>query len=738
MISGTSSDKASWVSNASHAFYICVEFFTRSKEIYDDEDDYRKNLTYFGIVVYSTPKKQASTRVRSPVAKSSKRRLVAIMFTDIVGYTTLNQSDERRALQILEIHNRLLRSIFRNYHGKEVKTIGDAFLLEFDSALDATNCAVEIQKSLHDYNESAPENWKIKLRIGIHLGDVVHKGKDILGDAVNIAARIQPLSDPEGICISEQVYDQVHNKTAYPLELLEKADLKNVTFKTGIYSVRLPWQEGRLAITQIYERKLDRLRLAVLPLSSMSSDPRDEYFSDGMTEELISTISNISGLSVISRTSAMQYKNAPKKMIEIGTELNAGSVLEGSVRKWGSRVRIAVQLIDVGDDRHVWSQSYDRELQDVFAIQSDIARKVAQSLEIQLLSTENERIEKAKTENTEAHILYLKGRYFWNERSVKSLKKALEYFRFATEKDPGFALAYSGIADCYTVLADFGAVSPDEALSNSTSASLKALEIDRGLAEAHASYANSLENQWKFDAAEREFISAITLNPNYATAHQWYGLHLERVRRFDEAFYEIEKARNLDPLSLQIRNNVALLHVSRGEYSEAVAGLRSILESDPDFGPAHLWLIIALAFGGFFKESIEEIHQEFAGKGGLGARPMRVGMCAVAYAKAGMRKDANEVIEQLRKRSEKEFVDPVIFASIYSALEMKEEAFWWLERGYEMHSSLMIYLQVYPWFESLKSDGRYKVIINRIGLGVGVPKSHTSSESKPNNNLPVK
>ncbi len=647
---------------------------------------------------------------------------MAIMFTDIVGYTALSQSNERQALQILETHNRLLRSVFQKYHGKEVKMIGDAFLLEFGSALDATNCAVEIQKSLRDYNESAADNWKIKLRIGIHLGDVVHKGKDILGDAVNIAARIQPLSDPGGICVSQQVFDQVHNKIAYPLELLEKADLKNVTFKTGIYAVRLPWEEEeRLPIPQIENRKLDRLRLAVLPLSSMSPDPNDEYFTDGMTEELISTISNISGLSVISRTSAMQYKNASKRMSEIGTELNVGSVLEGSVRKSGSRVRIAVQLIDVDGDRHVWSQNYDRELQDVFAIQSDIARKVAQSLEIQLLSTENERIEKAKTQSTEAHMLYLKGRHFWNERSVKSIKKALQYFRFATEKDPSFSLAYSGIADCYTVLADFGAVSPDEAFSNATSASLKALEIDHGLAEAHASYANSLESQWKFDAAEREFISAIALNPNYATAHQWYGLHLERARMFDEAHREIEKAGELDPLSLQIRNNVALLHMSRGEYYEAIASLKSILESDPEFGPAHLWLIVALAYGGLFKEAIEEIQREFVGKAGIGARPMRVGMCGVAYAKAGMRKEADDVIEQLKKRSEKEFVDPVIFASVYSALEMKEEAFQWLGKGYEMHSSLMTYLQTYPWFESLKSDRRYEELIKRIGFRTGDP-----------------
>jgi adenylate cyclase len=284
----------------------------------------------------------AYARVCQKVVKSrvqtSGRKLAAIMFTDIVGFTALSQSDEAQALEVLERHNRLLRPFFPKFNGREIKTIGDSFLVEFDSALDGTNCAIEIQKFLHDYNISTREDWKIKLRIGIHLGDVVRRGEDIVGDAVNIASRIEPLAEPEGVCVSEQVFDQVHNKISYAVEQLDTTELKNVRFQTNVYSILLPWK-GRVSLSA--ERKtaeLDRLRVAVLPFSSMSPDPNDEYFADGMTEELISTMSKISGLSVIARTSVMGYKGEKKKKIhEIASELDAGTILEGSVRKAGDQ-----------------------------------------------------------------------------------------------------------------------------------------------------------------------------------------------------------------------------------------------------------------------------------------------------------------------------------------------------------------------------------------------------------------
>jgi len=264
-----------------------------------------------------------------------QRRLAAIMFTDIVGYAALTQSNESQALQVLERHNKLLRPIFPKFHGKEVKSIGDSFLVEFDSALEALKCAAEIQSFLHDYNLASKEDWKIKLRIGIHLGDVIHRENDVFGDAVNIASRVEPIADPEGICITQQVYDQVHNKFELPTLPLGQKSLKNLDKPVGVFRVAMPW-EDRLEF-----RTLNPRRIAVMPFVNMSRDSRDEYFADGMTEELISTISNISGLSVISRTSVMKFKGGKKTASEIGQELGAGTLLEGSVRKSENPVRIS-------------------------------------------------------------------------------------------------------------------------------------------------------------------------------------------------------------------------------------------------------------------------------------------------------------------------------------------------------------------------------------------------------------
>jgi len=298
------------------------------------------------------------------------------MYTDIEGYTALTQRDESLALKLLDAHRDLIRPVFTKYSGREVKTMGDAFLLEFDSALQATECAAEVQKVLREYNETAPR--KVPLRIGIHAGDVIHREGDVYGDAVNIASRIVRLAAGGEICISAQVYDQVHNKVPYRLLKLSPHALKNVSFPTDVYKLELPGQVSKMNAFS----KQDRTRVAILPLVNITNDPSDEYFADGMTEEMISTLSNVSGLTVISRTSAMQYKGAKKNLTDIGRELGAGTLLEGSVRKAGNRVRITVQLLDAREDRHLWAQSYDRELQDIFAVQSDVATKVADALKV--------------------------------------------------------------------------------------------------------------------------------------------------------------------------------------------------------------------------------------------------------------------------------------------------------------------------------------------------------------------
>ncbi len=428
------------------------------------------------------------------------------MFTDMVGYTALTQTDEPQALSLLETQRNLMQPVLSKHGGRKVKTMGDGSLIEFGSALQATESAVEIQKVLHEYNEA--RLVKLSVRIGIHVGDVVHTDGDIFGDAVNIASRIEPLAGPGGICISEQVYDQVRNKIPYKLTKLQPKELKNVAFQIDTYKVELPWEGGGMNPGAEH----DTHRLAVLPLTNMSSDSEDEYFADGMTEELIAAVSKIRELNVISRTSVMEYKGKGRRIAEVGDELNVGTVLEGSVRRAGNRLRITVQLIDVADDRHLWSEKYDRELDDVFKVQDDIAGKIAEALRVTFKALP-ETIHK-QTENIEAYTLYLKGRFFWNKRRKDGILEAIKLFQAATRIDPAYARAYSGLADAYNIALIYGFMDDTEARPKGRDATMRALELDDTLPEAHASPGLMLFDDLRYQEAQQELRKAMELNPS--------------------------------------------------------------------------------------------------------------------------------------------------------------------------------------------------------------------------------
>ena len=653
--------------------------------------------------------------VKSRVEKTG-RKLAAIMFTDMVGFTALNQSNEAQALEVLERHNKLLRPFFTKYNGREVKTIGDSFLVEFESALDATNCAIEIQKFLHDYNISTKEDWKIKLRIGIHLGDVVHKGKDIIGDAVNIASRIQPLADPEGICISEQVFDQMHNKISYPLLPVERADLKNVSFPTIVYAVEMSWNEkNRYQTSQLVQKQLDRLRVAVLPFSSMSPDPNDEYFADGIMEELTHRISLIRELSVISRTSVMRYKNEDtKRLIDIGRELKAGTVLEGSLRKAGNRVRVTVQLIEVETDSHLWSANYDRSLEDIFQIQSEIADNVARELKIRLLETESALIKKSSTENVQAHILYLKGLASYSKSTRGGLEQSIEYYEQAIGKDPAYAIAYAAIADSYIRLGFKELRSSKEMFRKAKTFAQQALEIDSTLAEAHLSLGSVIRNlDWDYQAAENEFRKVIELNPNLAEAHSRLAILLAQEGKFDQALPEVRCALELDPISAETSATAGMLYLYSRQYDTAIDLLTNATELDPNMMSAAHNLGLALVQKGRIAEGIKQIEKSLKTERGA-EDSMEL---AYAYTIAGDTEAARKILSELIEGSNENPGWAAAIAGVYASLGEIDQAIKWLEKAYEEHSGFLKgHLRVDFIFDPLRSDSRFEALLKKIGL----------------------
>jgi adenylate cyclase len=459
---------------------------------------------------------------------TEQRRLAAIMFTDMVGYSALAQRNEVLALALLHEQQRLLRATFAPHGGREIKTTGDGFLVEFTSALEAVRCAIQIQRALVEYNASAAPQRGIEVRIGLHLGDVVCRNGDVYGDGVNIAARIEPLAEAGGICISRPVYDQIQNKIDMPLVLLGKPQLKNIAVPVEVYKVALPWQPeasskplplhsdrlkartplavgllvtiavlggvgwwlygpraapSKLAIPQQSHPPTpqahgeERTSIAVLPFVNMSPDNADEYLSDGMTEEIITALSKVNGLRVAARTSSFAFKGKNEDIEKIGAQLRVGTVLEGSVSKAGNRLRITTQLINVADGYHLWSEDYDREMQDIFAIRSDVAQRVAEALKGQLGVGEQRRIKTNPTENVEAYQLHLKGRFLASKYGKYSLSKGLDYFRQAVALDPNYALAYNDIA-YYSVVATDWLLPPRVALPHAREAAQKALEID--------------------------------------------------------------------------------------------------------------------------------------------------------------------------------------------------------------------------------------------------------------------
>jgi TolB-like protein/DNA-binding winged helix-turn-helix (wHTH) protein/Flp pilus assembly protein TadD len=454
--------------------------------------------------------------------------------------------------------------------------------------------------------------------------------------------------------------------------------------------------------------------LAVLPLDNLSGDASQNYFADGMTDELITDLAQISALRVISRTSVMVYKGARKPLPQIARELNVDAMVEGTVLRSGNQVRITAQLIEASTDKHLWSQSYEGELRDTLALQKRVARAIADQIRINLTPREQAGLKTVKVVNPEAYESYLKGRYFWNKRTADGLRVALAYFNEAIEEDPTYAQAYSGLADTYALLGDwqYAVMSPKEAFPKAKAAAIKALEMDGALGEAHNSLAFVLDGfDWDLDSGGKEFRRAIELNPGYATAHHWYAWHLSLLGRYDEAIAEMRKAENLDPLSLIINADLAELLVLAHSYDESIRQSRKTIEMDPNFALAHNQLAQAYLQKHMYDEAVAELQKAVQLSAGS---PICIANLARAYVVSGKRSEAVKLLSDLKKRSSPGYSNASEIAMIYTSLGDTDQAMNWLDKGYEERFNPGVLLR--PGFDPLRSELRFQNLARRVGL----------------------
>jgi TolB-like protein/class 3 adenylate cyclase/Flp pilus assembly protein TadD len=633
------------------------------------------------------------------------RNLAAIMFTDIVGYTSLMGKDEKKAFNLLQKNRELQKPIVEQFKGRWIKELGDGVMASFNTVSDAVNAAIAIQKGCNEAKE-------FQLRIGIHLGEVVFENEDVFGDGVNIASRIQAIASPGSIFISESVYENISNKKDFQAKFVKEQILKNVREPVRIYKVITPDKSEILTIKEQSPDHLPPKSIAVLPFVNMSNDPEQEYFSEGMAEEILNSLTHLKDLKVSGRTSSFQFKGKKIGLPELGHKLGVSKVLEGSVRKQGNRLRISVQLINVEDGFHLWSEKYDRDLDDIFAIQDEIALAVTEKLKVTLLEYDREQITKTHTQNTEAYQFYLRGRYFWNKRSQEGLETSMKYFHEAIDIDPNYALAWTGLADSYNLLREYGKASRNEGYSKAKAAAKKALEIDSQLGEAHISLASLLMNdEWDWLNALNEFKLGLEMNPNYATGHHWYAEWFMFQGSFKQALEEISKAAQLDPVSQAILTDRSLILYYSRQYDKAIEHTMPALQLDANFSSSHRILSLCYQAKGMFDLAIAENSLW----GQLTGNHFKTTVAlAQIYAVCGRKEEAKKIVESLSEQEIAAGNDYRALALVYASLNENDRVFNFLEKSYEAREYSLCCTKIDPKWDGIRDDPRFIELVGRM------------------------
>jgi adenylate cyclase len=649
------------------------------------------------------------------------RQLAAILFADMTGYTALMQENEQEARIKIKRLKEVLEASIATYNGKILQYYGDGSLSIFNSAIDSVRCAIALQQQL----QLAPA---VAVRIGIHTGDVTIEDDAVYGDGVNLASRIESMGTPGSILISEKVADEIRNQENIRTRELGFFEFKNVKHAVRIFAIAnqgiaVPAREELKGKT-----KSPGNRLAVLPFVNMSADPENEYFSDGITEELLNALTRVDGLQVTSRTSSFAFKGRRDDIRDIAIQLNVDKVLEGSVRKAGNRVRITAQLINATDGYHIWSESYDRDLVDIFEVQDEISGIIANKLRENLTPREqNRHLVKTATRNITAYTHYLKGLHYANKLTPADIKKSIECYEQAIALEPSYAQAYAKAAASYGYLGATGQLLPDKAFGIVHIYADRALELDNSIAEGFIAKANAyLLYEWEWQKAYDLLQKALEINPGAVDAYEALGFYYIVSGEKEKAVSVLEEAEKIDPLSPIVSQTLASMYVFAERYDDALRQADKLLEMDPNMRIS----LELKAWATGMKEGWEAAIPYFEEVHRLTKHPLK-GLLGLGYAytQTGRIEEAQEVIRKMeqRQREEPDSVIDADLAGVWFGLGNRDKTFYYLNQCVDKRMGPVSYFLEYPAYKGIKDDPRYYQLLNRMGLARD--KTQTSATS---------
>jgi TolB-like protein/class 3 adenylate cyclase/Tfp pilus assembly protein PilF len=655
------------------------------------------------------------------------RQLSAIMFTDIEGYTAMMQKSEKHAIVIRNRHREIIQKEHEQFNGRIIQFYGDGTLSTFQSIVEAVQCALSMQQKFL-------QTPKVPVRMGLHIGDIIFNEEHIFGDGVNLTSRIESLGTAGSVLISDKANEELHNHPELKTISVGTYQFKNINRLVEVFALNheelvRPTHQSLSGKTEEKKepdadshkisaqgKNIPYKSIAVLPFVNMNNDPGQEYFGDGIAEEIINSLTHIKDLKVAGRTSSFQFKGKNTELHELGEKLNVRTVLAGSVRKQGNWIRITAQLVNVEDGYHLWSEKYDRKMDDVFAIQDDIALAITKKLKLTLLKDDRTLMTKSYTQNTDAYELYLKGRFYMSRRGA-SILTALQYFQKAIAMDPEFALAHAGYADVNLIIAVYGILPSKEAMARAKESAEKALKLDPSLCEPYCTvgyYYTCYEKNWP--EAKKNFIKSIEINPRFADGHLRYGWnYLATVEgRFEEAEKHGERAIHLEPLSSYCHASYSLILHCAGKFKEALAICKIGIDLD-----AHSFLCYATA--GCIHMALREYDEAIACFEASLVLSNRHSFTLHGviwiYCITGQSDKAHVLMNELKERSESEYLSNALTAVSAAYLNDLDEAFDYLEKAFDDRDPSLILLKYEPWVpEVLRADTRFQKVLDRIGF----------------------